>query len=138
VIKIGDTLRIVIEETIRFKNIRFADDAVYVNRVAYKFELQKVTQIIRKCKCGEFFDASQRKKQHMGRCKKCESGLYMKSLRKIEHQLMNEKAERSCLMCGKKFASRGPHNRRCSKCSSMAEHLGEHIQYKPVIKVGLL
>lgn len=27
-----------------------------------------------------------------------------------------EIARRTCLMCGKKFASEGPHNRRCVKC----------------------
>lgn len=33
-----------------------------------------------------------------------------------------EKQERSCLMCGKKFLSRGIHNRRCLDCNNKVEH----------------
>lgn len=32
------------------------------------------------------------------------------------------KQERNCLMCGKKFMSRGIHNRRCQDCNYKVEH----------------
>lgn len=37
-----------------------------------------------------------------------------------EHRVPT-KAERGCLMCGKKFTSRGPQNRRCPACDRKIE-----------------
>ncbi|MFO0794348.1 MAG: hypothetical protein U0586_09815 [Candidatus Brocadiaceae bacterium] len=44
-----------------------------------------------------------------------------------------DKAERSCLMCGKKFISRGPHNRRCQKCNQKIDQAAENTFYIPTI-----
>lgn len=41
-------------------------------------------------------------------------------------------AERSCLMCGKNFISRGPHNRRCPVCEHKIEHSGQAYYMPPV------
>lgn len=40
---------------------------------------------------------------------------------------------RSCLMCGKKFRSAGPHNRRCPRCSYILEHAREGTYYNPTV-----
>ncbi|MDN3513401.1 MAG: hypothetical protein NG747_03265 [Candidatus Brocadia sp.] len=44
-----------------------------------------------------------------------------------------DKAERSCLMCGKKFISRGPHNRRCPKCNQKIDQAAENTFYMPTV-----
>lgn len=44
-----------------------------------------------------------------------------------------DRAERSCLMCGKKFVSRGPHNRRCQKCNQKIDQAAENTFYMPTI-----
>lgn len=44
-----------------------------------------------------------------------------------------DKAERSCLMCGKKFVSRGPHNRRCQKCNQRIDQAAENTFYMPTV-----
>ncbi len=44
-----------------------------------------------------------------------------------------DKAERSCLMCGRKFISRGPHNRRCQKCNQKIDQAAENTFYIPTI-----
>lgn len=44
-----------------------------------------------------------------------------------------DRAERSCLMCGKKFISRGPHNRRCQKCNQKIDQAAENTFYMPTI-----
>ena len=41
-----------------------------------------------------------------------------------------EKKLRSCLMCGRKFKSQGPHNRRCSRCEYILEHAREGTYYE--------
>ena len=40
-----------------------------------------------------------------------------------------DKAKRSCLMCGKKFISRGSHNRRCPKCYLKINQAAENTFY---------
>ena len=42
-------------------------------------------------------------------------------------------AERTCLMCGEKFASRGPHNRRCGVCEHAIQIGVESAYYMPPI-----
>ncbi|MBM4053835.1 MAG: hypothetical protein FJ264_04005 [Planctomycetes bacterium] len=44
-----------------------------------------------------------------------------------------DKAERSCLMCGKKFVSRGPHNRRCPRCNQKIDQAAENTFYMPTV-----
>jgi tRNA(Ile2) C34 agmatinyltransferase TiaS len=44
-----------------------------------------------------------------------------------------DKAERACLMCGKKFISRGPHNRRCQKCNQKIDQAAENTFYMPTV-----
>ena len=44
-----------------------------------------------------------------------------------------DKAERSCLMCGKRFISRGPHNRRCPKCNQKIDQAAENTFYMPTV-----
>ncbi len=44
-----------------------------------------------------------------------------------------EKKLRSCLMCGRKFKSDGPHNRRCSRCDYILEHAREGTYYEPKV-----
>ncbi len=34
---------------------------------------------------------------------------------------MQERKQRTCLMCGKMFNSKGPYNRRCPKCAHLVE-----------------
>lgn len=41
-------------------------------------------------------------------------------------------AMRTCLMCGKKFLSRGPHNRRCPVCENKIENGGQAYYCPPV------
>ncbi len=41
-------------------------------------------------------------------------------------------AERTCLMCSKKFISRGPHNRRCGVCENTIERGGQAYYMPPV------
>lgn len=49
----------------------------------------------------------------------------------------NVKNKRSCLMCGKLFNSKGIHNRRCPKCSRLAElHSKEIANVYKVYKVS--
>lgn len=43
-------------------------------------------------------------------------------------------AERRCLMCGKNFTSRGPHNRRCVVCESKVDGGGQEYYMPPVHK----
>ncbi len=38
---------------------------------------------------------------------------------------------RRCLMCGKNFLSKGPHNRRCKKCNLKIAQAGENAFYVP-------
>lgn len=40
---------------------------------------------------------------------------------------------RSCLMCGRKFKSEGPHNRRCARCNYLLEHAREGTYYQPTV-----
>ncbi len=47
--------------------------------------------------------------------------------------ICTDKAERSCLMCGKKFVSRGPHNRRCQKCNQRIDQAAENTFYMPTV-----
>ena len=42
--------------------------------------------------------------------------------------------ERTCLMCGKKFMSRGPHNRRCGLCEQRLAQDGQADYMPPVYK----
>ncbi|MEE9558757.1 MAG: hypothetical protein V3V94_04650 [Candidatus Brocadiales bacterium] len=44
-----------------------------------------------------------------------------------------EKKLRSCLMCGRRFKSEGPHNRRCSRCEYILEHAREGTYYEPKV-----
>lgn len=44
-----------------------------------------------------------------------------------------DRAERTCLMCGKKFVSRGPHNRRCQKCNQKIDQAAENTFYMPTV-----
>ncbi|MDE1889937.1 MAG: hypothetical protein KGJ87_02555 [Planctomycetota bacterium] len=44
-----------------------------------------------------------------------------------------DRAERNCLMCGKKFVSRGPHNRRCQKCNQKIDQAAENTFYMPMV-----
>ena len=44
-----------------------------------------------------------------------------------------DKAERSCLMCGRRFISRGPHNRRCPKCNQKIDQAAENTFYMPTV-----
>lgn len=47
---------------------------------------------------------------------------------------INHKGERSCLMCGKKFASNGYHNRRCPKCNIKLEYaMRMNITREPIV-----
>lgn len=41
--------------------------------------------------------------------------------------------KRTCLMCGKKFLSKGPHNRRCKKCNQKIAQAGENAFYLPTV-----
>ena len=41
---------------------------------------------------------------------------------------------RTCLMCGKKFMSRGPHNRRCVPCGNKISNNGQDHHCLPVYK----
>lgn len=41
-------------------------------------------------------------------------------------------AARTCLMCGKKFDSHGPHNRRCAVCNHKLENEGQ-TYYMPTV-----
>ena len=43
-------------------------------------------------------------------------------------------AERKCLMCGKNFISRGPHNRRCGLCERALAGDGQAYYMPPVHK----
>ncbi len=43
-------------------------------------------------------------------------------------------AERMCLMCGKKFMSRGPQNRRCPGCEIKVDGDGQAYYMPPVHK----
>lgn len=47
--------------------------------------------------------------------------------------ICTDKAERFCLMCGKKFISRGPHNRRCQKCNQRIDQAAENTFYMPTV-----
>ncbi|MGQ3685133.1 MAG: hypothetical protein ACUBOA_09055 [Candidatus Loosdrechtia sp.] len=47
--------------------------------------------------------------------------------------IYTDKAERSCLMCGKKFISRGSHNRRCQKCNQRIDQAAENTFYMPTV-----
>ncbi|GAB64243.1 MAG: hypothetical protein DWB56_10835 [Candidatus Jettenia sp.] len=47
--------------------------------------------------------------------------------------ICTDKAERSCLMCGRKFISRGPHNRRCQKCNQRIDQAAENTFYMPTV-----
>ncbi|MBI2560630.1 MAG: hypothetical protein HYW14_05810 [Planctomycetes bacterium] len=38
---------------------------------------------------------------------------------------------RRCLMCGKAFLSKGPHNRRCKRCNLKIAQAGENAFYEP-------
>ncbi|MEK6558950.1 MAG: hypothetical protein AABZ43_02305 [Planctomycetota bacterium] len=44
-----------------------------------------------------------------------------------------DKAERRCLMCAKKFISRGPHNRRCQRCNQKIDQAAENTFYMPTV-----
>ncbi|MDR4508621.1 MAG: hypothetical protein MRJ65_10375 [Candidatus Brocadiaceae bacterium] len=44
-----------------------------------------------------------------------------------------DKAERNCLMCGKKFISRGAHNRRCQRCNQKIDQAAENTFYMPTV-----
>jgi tRNA(Ile2) C34 agmatinyltransferase TiaS len=44
-----------------------------------------------------------------------------------------DKAVRTCLMCGKRFVSRGPHNRRCQKCNQKIDQAAENTFYMPTV-----
>lgn len=44
-----------------------------------------------------------------------------------------DKADRRCLMCGKTFISRGPHNRRCPKCNQKIDQAAENTFYMPTV-----
>ena len=46
-------------------------------------------------------------------------------------------AERKCLMCGKNFISRGPHNRRCRLCEQRVDGDGQMYYMPPVLRVLL-
>ncbi|HHT9137355.1 MAG TPA: hypothetical protein ACFYEK_08960 [Candidatus Wunengus sp. YC60] len=53
-----------------------------------------------------------------------------------QHKLRGEKqasgeVERRCLMCGKMFASKGPHNRRCKVCDTRIDQAAENTFYEP-------
>ena len=41
-------------------------------------------------------------------------------------------AERTCLMCGEKFVSRGPHNRRCGLCEIKLNGDGQAYYMPPI------
>lgn len=43
-------------------------------------------------------------------------------------------AERTCLMCGNKFVSRGPHNRRCAVCEQKLANDGQAYYMPPIHK----
>ena len=36
-------------------------------------------------------------------------------------------------MCGKKFISRGPHNRRCQRCNQKIDQAAENTFYMPTV-----
>ena len=46
----------------------------------------------------------------------------------------HQPAERTCLMCGKNFISRGPHNRRCVLCKRKLDVDGQAYYMPPVHK----
>ena len=53
-----------------------------------------------------------------------------------KHKLRGEKKysaleERLCLMCGKMFPSKGPHNRRCTVCEIKLDQANENTYYEP-------
>lgn len=43
------------------------------------------------------------------------------------------KIVRSCLMCGRRFRSDGPQNRRCARCNYLLEHAREGTYYEPKV-----
>ncbi len=44
------------------------------------------------------------------------------------YRVTNQKpALRTCLMCGKQFHSRGPHNRRCSPCNATLDYKEHYV-----------
>lgn len=128
-IKPGDALQNVVAVALKCKHVKIADDAIYANRVAYMFESQSVITILKQCRCRAWFDVSGYQNPHISiKCPDCRRhAQYLKSPRRYEQK---KKAERSCLMCGKKFISAGPHNRRCTKCDLTSEKLGDNVSYK--------
>lgn len=44
-----------------------------------------------------------------------------------------QRKKRTCLMCGRRFKSEGPHNRRCSKCNYLLKHAREGTYNEPLI-----
>lgn len=126
----GDTLQDVVMAALKCKHVKIVDDAIYANSVAYMFEAQSVVNILKRCHCGVWFDVSGCANPHKSiMCPGCRQERYLKSPRLCVHN--NEQAaKRVCLMCGKKFDSSGPHNRRCEKCNLSAEILGDNVLYK--------
>ena len=47
----------------------------------------------------------------------------------IRSRAISKKGARTCLMCGRRFRSEGPHNRRCSRCNYLIEHAREGTYY---------
>ena len=45
----------------------------------------------------------------------------------------NDRAERTCLMCGKKFISRGIENRRCRVCELKIAQAADGTYYEPPV-----
>lgn len=45
---------------------------------------------------------------------------------KKEKMRQFEKKERSCLMCNKRFISKGPHNRRCGDCNDKVDRYSDY------------
>lgn len=77
--------------------------------------------------CGNDVDlpvASGRRKGHCG----CQTGSQKGPIYRPKP------AERTCLMCGKNFVSRGPHNRRCVACECKIEASGQAYYMPPVHK----
>lgn len=52
---------------------------------------------------------------------------------KTWHSIRVGKKVRTCLMCGRRFKSNGPHNRRCCHCNNLLEHSREGSYYQPPI-----
>ncbi len=65
--------------------------------------------------------------KHKGNC-----GCLEKSLKGTIYR--PQPAGRTCLMCAKKFMSRGPHNRRCGLCEQKLANDGQTYYCPPVYK----